>query len=205
VTWEPGAAPPRNQRVIGVALKAISSDGKVIFERRLGPGDTERATFDAPPGHIAIEMVIQTSSGAALDTDYRGVSVPNLQVTKPTIATPQLLRTRNARQFHDLSQDPDAVPSAARSFSRTERLLVRVPAYSAGNTQPIVTARLLNRRGTSMRDLPLVAGPLAPGLVQFDLMLASLAPDEYRLELSATNPSGPRDEAKDVLIFRVTD
>ena len=205
VTWEPGAAPPRNQRVIGVALKAFGSDGKIIFEQRLGPGDTERATFDAAPGLIAIEMAIQASSGAALDTDYRGVSVPNLQVKKPTIATPQLMRTRNARQFHDVSQDPNAVPTAARSFSRTERLLVRVPAYSAGNTQPIVTARLLNRRGTTMRELPPVAGPLAPGLVQFDLMLASLAPDEYRLELSAANPAGPRDEVKEILMFRVTD
>ncbi len=204
VTWEPGATPPRNQRVIGIALKAMGSDGKVFFEHRLGPGDTERADFDAPPGSIAIEMTIQASSGAALDTDYRGISVPDLRVTKPTIATPQLLRTRNARQFYEMSQDADAVPSAARSFSRTERLLVRVPAYGAGNTQPVVTARLLNRRGTTMRELPSVSGPLPPSLAQFDLVLASLAPDEYRLELAAANPTGPRDEVKEILNFRVT-
>jgi hypothetical protein len=205
VTWEPGTAPPRNQRVVGVELKAMASDGKVIFEQRLGPGDTERAEFDAPPGSIAIEMAIQSSTGAALDTDYRAISVPNLRVTKPTFATPQVLRTRYARQFAEVSQDPEAVPSAARSFSRTERLLVRVPAYGAGETQLVVTARLLNRRGTTMRELQTVAGPLAPHLVQFDLPLASLAPDEYRVELAATNPTGPRDEVKELLNFRVTD
>jgi len=204
VTWEPGVAPPRNQRVAAITVKATSGEGKVLFEHRLGPGDGERAAFDAPPGFIAIEMSIQGSSGSALDTDYRAVSVPNFHVTKPTFATPQVLRTRTARQFADVSQNPDAIPSAARIFSRTERLLVRVPAYSAGETSPVVTARLLNRRGSTMRELPSVTAPLPPGVVQFDLPLASLAPEEYRIELAAANPTEPRDEVKEILAFRVT-
>jgi hypothetical protein len=40
--------------------------------------------------------------------------------------------------------------------------------------------------------------------VQFDLPLASLAPDEYRVELSAANETGPRDEAKELISIRVT-
>ena len=43
-----------------------------------------------------------------------------------------------------------------------------------------------------------------PGTVQFDLPLASLAPDEYRVELEAANAAGPRDEAKELISFRVT-
>jgi VWFA-related protein len=204
VTWEPGEDPPRNQRIAAITVKATAGDGTVLFEDRLGPGDADRAAFDAPPGYIAIEMAIQSSSGAALDTDYRAVSVPDLQVTRPTLATPQVLRTRNARQFADVSQNADAVPSSSRTFSRTERLLIRVPAYSAGDTPLTVTARLLNRRGTAMRDLPAVAAPLPPGIVQFDLSLASLAPEEYRLELSAANRTDPREEVKEILTFRVT-
>ena len=62
-----------------------------------GAGDVDRATFNAPPGYVALEMAIQSSSGAALDTDYRGISVPNLRVTRPTFATPQVLgRERRA-------------------------------------------------------------------------------------------------------------
>ncbi len=205
ITWEPGAAPPRNQRVVAVTLKATGGDGQVLFEQQVGPGEVDRAAFDAPPGFMAVEMAIQSSTGAPLDTDYRGVSVPNLQVAKPTFATPQLIRTRTARQFTEISQNPDAAPSPSRSFSRTERLLVRVPAYSAGDTHPVVTARLLNRKGITMRELQRVAAPLAPGYAQFDLPLASLAPDEYRVELGAVNPTGPRDEVKEILIFRVTD
>ena len=87
-----------------------------------------------------------------------------------------------------MSQKVDALPVAARTFSRTERLLIRVPAYGPGNTTPIVTARLLNRRSIPMRELQIVDAPLPPGTVQFDLPLASLAPDEYRVELAACEP-----------------
>jgi VWFA-related protein len=204
VTWESGATPPRNQRVASILVKATANDGTVLFENRVGAGDVDRATFNAPPGYVALEMAIQSSNGAALDTDYRGISVPNLQVTRPTFATPQVFRTRTARDFVEASQRLDAVPVASRIFSRTERLLIRVPAYGPGTSSPVVTARLLNRRGIPMRSLQVVDAPLPPGTIQFDLPLASLAPDEYRVELAAANPTGPRDEAKEIVPFRVT-
>jgi VWFA-related protein len=204
VTWESGAVPPRNQRVASIAVRAISNDGTVLFEDHVGAGETDRATFNAPPGYIAIEMAIQSTNGTALDTDYRSVSVPNLRVTRPTLATPQVLRTRTAREFTETSQNLDAVPVASRAFSRTERLLIRVPAYGPGATIPVVTARLLNRRGMPMRELQAVAAPLPTGTVQFDLPLASLAPDEYRVEFAAVNATGPKDEAREIVAFRVT-
>lgn len=204
VTWEDGAAPPRNQRVTSIHVKAVAADGTIIFDRQIGAGDPDRAVFDASPGPIALEMTIRSASGTPLDTDYRGFTVPNLVVSKPTIATPRVLRTRTARQFFDASRDPDAVPAASRTFSRTERLIIRVPAYGPGDTRPHVTAQLMNRRGIVMRSLPRVEASLPDGLVQFDLQLASLAPDEYRVELTASNTSGGPDEAKEILIFRVT-
>jgi VWFA-related protein len=205
VTWEPGAPPPRNQRVSSVTLKVTTPDGRILFENRVGPGDVSRATFDAPPGFVALEMAIQSSTGASLDTDYRGVAVPNLQVTRPTFATVQVLRTRNARAFAEASADPDAIPVASRTFSRAERLLVRIPVYGPGDTPPSVTATLHNRRGNLMRELqPVPADTLPAGVVQFDLPLSSLAPDEYRVELVAANPTGPKDETREVVAFRVT-
>ena len=204
VTWESGATPPRNQRVASILVKATANDGTVLFETRIGAGDADRFTFNAPPGFVALEMAIQTGSGAPLDTDYRGISVPNLQVTRPTFATPQVLRTRTARDFVALSQNTDAVPVASRTFSRTERLLIRVPVYGPGSSSPSVTARLLNRRGIPMRQLEEIAASLPAGTVQFDLPLASLAPDEYRVELTAANRTGPKDEAKELIPIRVT-
>lgn len=204
VTWEPGAPPPRNQRVASILVKATATDGTVLFESRIGAGDVDRATFNAPPGFVQLEMDLQSSSGAGLDTDYRSLSVPNLKVTRPTFATPQVLRTRTARHFSEMSQNVDAVPVASRTFSRTERLLIRAAAYGPGEAAPTITAQLLNRRGIPMRVLRVVDGPLPPGTVQFDLPLASLAPDEYRVELTTANPTGPRDEAKEIIPFRVT-
>ena len=204
VTWESGATPPRNQRVSSILIRALGNDGAVLFENRVGAGDVDRATFNMLPGYIALEMEIQSSSGASLDTDYRAISVPDLRVTRPTFATPQVLRTRNARQFAAVSQDADAPPVASREFSRTERLLIRIPAYGPGESFPIVTARLLNRRGVAMRTLQIVDAPLPPGMVQFDLPLASLAPDEYRVEMAAVNAAGPSEEAREIVPIRVT-
>ena len=80
-----------------------------------------------------------------------------------------------------------------------------MPAYGPADTLPVVTARLLNRRGIPMRPLQAVDGTAAARHVQFDLPLASLAPDEYRVELAAANATGPRDEAKEIVAFRVTE
>jgi VWFA-related protein len=204
VAWEPGATPPRNQRVASIAVKATANDGSVLFEDRVGAGDIDRAVFNAPPGYIAIEMELHSSGGVTVDTDYRSISVPDLRVKRPTFGTPQVLRTRHARDFAEMSQTVDAVPVASRTFSRTERLLIRVPAYGPEGTTPSITARLLNRRGIPMRELRMVDAPLPAGTVQFDLLLASLAPDEYRVELEAANTTGPRDAAKEILSLRVT-
>ena len=66
---------------------------------------------------------------------------------------------------------------------------------------PTVTATLLNRLGTPMRALNAVASDLPAEIVQFDLPLSSLAPDDYRVELKATAGA---EEAKALLLFRVT-
>jgi hypothetical protein len=58
-----------------------------------------------------------------------------------------------------------------------------------------------------MRQLEQLTGVLPAGitgLAQFDLPLSWLAPDEYRIELVATSAGPPKNEAKEVVIFRIT-
>ena len=198
ITWEPATAPPRNQRVDSVVLKAIADDGRVLFQDRMRA--SQITTFNASPGSIALDMALQAAGGVPIDTDYRRMRVPDLRVTKPTFATAQLMRTRTARAFATASSDPHAVPSPSREFSRTERLLLRIPVYGPAGTTPMVTAELLNRLGAPMRRLAKVEAPLAVGIVQFDLPLSALAPDDYRVELVATTGN---QEAKEVVLFRV--
>ncbi len=93
-------------------------------------------------------------------------------------------------------RDPDAVPLPVREFSRTDRLLIRVPAYGPGATTPMLGAHLLNRAGQPMSDLQISPSPLAD-MQQIDLPLAGLAVGEYLLEIKAG-------DQKELVGFRVT-
>ena len=124
-----------------------------------GPGTMEepdgtpvRAVFDVPPGRLRLRMRMEDAALQPLDADIRDIPIRDL--TKGvTIATPEVMRARNEREFRALDDDPTAVPVSSREFSRTEHLLVRFVAYAPGGQTPVVTAKLLNRGGQVMRTL----------------------------------------------------
>ncbi len=203
VTWEAGAAPPRNRQLTWVNVKATNTDGKVLIDNRID-GGRNRVRFDAAPGYVALEMTLHTEAADPLDTDYRSLVVPDLRVMKPTIATPQVFRARTARGFAELNAETDPVPTSARSFSRTERLLLRVPVYGPDGSEPAVSATLLNRSGDRMRDLPVLSADAGAGIFQFDLLLSSLAPGEYRVQLTATFSGVQPVEVRELLNLTVT-
>ena len=143
-------------------------------------------------------MKIQDASGQAVDSDVREIAVRDLRGAV-AIGTPEFLRARNAREFRTLDSAPEAVPVSSRQFSRTERLLVRFPAYAPDGQRPSVSARLSNRLGQPMRTLEV--RPAAGGAHEIDIVLAGLATGDYQLELAATSPAG---QTTEVLGFRVT-
>jgi hypothetical protein len=206
VTWEPGRLPGSNAKstASSVTLEATTKDGKVLYDGTLvpvrgaveGPAvSADRAQFEAPAGRLQLDMTIFGERGETLDIDARDIDVPDLKGKTPLVLLPPLLlATRSAREFRDVTADVNAVPAPLREFSRTERLLIRVPAYATGGGNPRVSARLLNRLGQSMRELdPLPGGP-QDGVTQFDLPLAPLAPGDYFLHVTATGPSGKAEE-----------
>ena len=79
------------------------------------------------------------------------------------LARRRSIEGRTVPEYQRLKTDPQAMPTAAREFSRTERVFIRVPAYAPGTSAPTVTAKLLNRSGQAMSDLT-VAPPLAPAM-----------------------------------------
>jgi len=80
---------------------------------------------------------------------------------------------------------------ASREFRRTERLLIRVPAIDASGAPTPVRAVLLNRLRQPMLTLSPMDGNTRDATVtQFDLPLASLAPGDYSLQLTASQPDG---------------
>jgi hypothetical protein len=108
-----------------------------------------------------------------------------------------VLRARSAREFRSVSTDPYASPVPSREFRRTDRLLVRVPAYDSGAGVSSITATLLNGWRQPMRTLPAMPGTVADGITQFDVPLAPLAPGEYVIRING--PGGAEHVA-----FRVT-
>ena len=111
-----------------------------------------------------------------------------------------LIATQSAREFRDaIRRTPTPRRILRAQFRRTERLVIRVPAYAAG--APVaVTARLLNRLGAA--DARIWSRcPSATASTQFDLPLAPLAPGEYFLQFSVAGPSGPVDQR---IAFRIT-
>jgi hypothetical protein len=198
VTWLPAAT---STAAVQIALKATTGDGKLLFEGFLSPvrlgepvneANPDRVEFEAPPGKVQIDMTIIGGRGQKLDVDARDVEVPAAKGAGAVILPPVMITAHSAREFRAVVGDASAAPDPARQFRRTDRVLIRVPAYAAGQPVP-VTARLLNRVGQVLETIP--ALPESPGgVTQFDLSLAPLAPGDYFLQFSAGGPSGHVDQ-----------
>jgi hypothetical protein len=142
--------------------------------------------------------MVMGARGQVIDSSEQDITVPDYTHTQVSIGTPRVYRARSAYEMAQVRNNVNAVPTVEREFSRTERLLVRFDAYAADSTAPAVTAKLLNRAGQSMADVPIQAVAGKP--FQIDLPLASLAAGQYLLELDAKTASGT---AQEMIAFRV--
>lgn len=190
------AAAPAQPAGAAVSPTAANANATAVRE----PG---RVTFEADPGQMQLRIAVQGGAGGsdALDTDVREIKVPDLTAPQAAISTPSVFRALNAREFRELNAAPDPVPTATREFRRTDRLLIRFEAYGPGNSVPQVTARVLNRGGKSMADLPVREPQGDTHFYQLDLPLAGFASGEYLVEIKAKGPEG---EAQELVPVRIT-
>ena len=197
-----------------VMLTAMTGEGRPVFRGRIpdpslssvpdlaaGAGQTPGAgaqpaaappgasvSFNAPPGPLELRLVVENDHGQVVDSTTESLTLPDYSKPDVSFGTPRVYRARTAREMMLLKNNLDAAPIAKRDFSRGDRLLIRVDAYTAAGAKPDVTAKLLNRDGNPMADVPVQAAEGKP--FSIDLPLASLAPGEYILELDAKTPSG---------------
>ena len=206
LTWEPRrvSSAVRRPAPDAIVLTASRPDGEVIFQGRLAPVGASRrpdlrdaAAFEAPAGRLFVDINVLDAAGAVLDSDARDVEVPDLQKPGVIMLPALVLRARSAREFRSVSADPFASPVPSREFRRTDRLLVRVPAYGHDDRAPRVTATLLNGWRQPMRSLIAMPDVVADGITQFDIPLAPLAPGEYVIRIHG--PAGAEH-----VTFRVT-
>jgi VWFA-related protein len=199
--WEPAAVVPGDRHVktpARVEINAVGPDGTTAFDGVVG--ERGSAVFDVPPGRTAVTMSIEDAAANAIDSDVRDIIIRDLKGSGLVLGTPQVLRARTARDVRELRAEPEAVPVAAREFSRTEHLLIRVQAYAP--SAPTLTATLISPARQAMRQLQVDPAQNLPGVTQVDVPLAGLVPGQYSVEISAKTPGGV---VKESVAFRVSD
>ena len=199
--WEPTRAPTGSDDPVRVLLTAMGEAGDAFYRGRIpervaassrglagsqaaGATGFAMTTFDVDPGMMQLSVAVEGESGEVLDRDRDEIAVPDFWGGALTLSTPAFVRARNALEWRELVDDWNAVPTVAREFRRTERLLLRFEAYAQGTEAPRVEAWLLNRGGDRM--YPLVVQPAEGGQpYQVDVQPTGLPPGEYVVELRA--------------------
>jgi len=208
--WEALPAPAGTRREVAgrVGVIAARESGELLFRGRSN-GDAaaapaaasvpQRIEFDAPPGAMELRLAIEAATGGLIDNEIRTVQIPDLGSASTALSTPRVYRARTARELQAIMQDPAAVPTVGREFSRAERLLIRFDVYSNGGEIPNPTAVLLNRAGQKVLDVP-VSVATGGGTHQIDLGLNQVPSAEYLIEITVNGQGG---EAKELVPLRV--
>jgi VWFA-related protein len=178
IAWTPRARASTGGE-IALAINAASPDGTSYFTT--SRTTSREVSFDAPAGELVLATKALNARGDEIDGDMRRVTVPAFDGSKLAIGSPMVLRTRTAREARAITEGTDAQPEVGREFDRSDRLFVRFPVY--GGPEAAATARLLNRRGKELRELPVVL--IREGLYQLDLPLSVSARGDYLIAIEA--------------------
>ncbi len=210
LVWEAIPPPPGSGRApVGrVMLTALGATGDTVFRGAVGDPPVDgtplrggATTLEVPPGKLTLRLSIESRPEEVLDTDDRSLEVPDFTEPKARLTTPRVYVARNAREFQAIKNDPAAAPTATRDFRRTERLLLRLGAVAPGGGGTLTyTARLLNRQGDRMADLP-VTPPASGDGGTIDFPLANLPAGEFLIEIAAKSADGA--DATELIAFRM--
>jgi hypothetical protein len=222
--WAPIPSTPGERRAdeaSRVMVTATTADGRQLYRGRVAGAATPAApastapaastaaaapaassggtvSFEAPPGQVQLRLVVEGDRAQVIDSTVRELTVPDFTQVQVSIGTPRVYKARTLREMQALKTGTSAVPMVDREFSRAERLLIRAEAYAPGGVAPAMTARLLNRGGQAMADLPVQS--TGNGSFAVELTLSQFASNDYVIELNAKTEAGA---AQEFVAFRV--
>jgi VWFA-related protein len=184
-----------------VTLRASMPDGVTVFEGVVTPVDaasagTSLAAFDVPEGRVRLEMRIEDGDRRQLDVDVRDLAV-EAPAEPLAFGTAAVFSARTARELRGLREDARAVPVASRTFSRSQRLLLRVPVYAQG--EPQILATLVSVAGRPMRE-SVVMPSGSNEHHEVEIPLAGLPAGQYRLEIRAEHEGHVAAQAIDIRV-----
>jgi hypothetical protein len=184
VAWAPRTS-ASTAGEIALAIGAASTDGTSYFTT--SRTTSREVSFDAPAGDLVLTMTALNARGEEIDGDRRRVTVPALDGSRLAIGSPMVFRARTVRDVRTITEGSGGHPEVGREFDRSDRLLIRFPVY--GGSEIAVTTKILNRRGTELRVLPLAT--VGDGLYQVDLPLGPTARGDYFIAIEAARGSEP--------------
>lgn len=201
-SWEPvgtapGGPPSMSDLVSQVTVMAVNETEGPVYRGKVpagagagapGPGGGQ-TSFLITPGTAQVKVSVEGSSGGVLGSDLLDLAVPDFSKEPQVVGTPALFRARTQRDLQSLMAAPTAQPTAARQFSRTEKLLLRVNVTGA---EPAI--RLMSRSGDGMSPLVVRAAPEgSPFTHEAEIPLASLPSGDFLIEVKAGEaPDAPR-------------
>lgn len=204
-SWEPvsggpGAAALASEPVSQVTVMAVNETEGPVYRGKVPAANATPASAGVPspgggqtsflitPGAAQVKVSLEGGSGV-LGSDLLDLAVPDFSKDPQVVGTPALFRARTARDLQALMAAPSPQPTAARQFSRTEKLLLRVNVTGA---EPAI--RLMSRTGDGMSPLVVRAAPQgSPFTHEVEIPLASLPAGDFLIEVKAGEaPDAPR-------------
>ncbi len=197
VTGGPGAPESVGESVSQVTVMAVNESEGPVYRGKVpaaaasatpSPGGGQ-TSFLITPGAAQVKVSAEGTGGGVLQSDLIDLAVPDFAKEPQIVGTPALFRARTARDLQALAAAANAQPTAARQFSRTEKLLLRVHVTGA---EP--TIRMMSRTGDGMSPLHVRAAPPgSPFTHEVEVPLASLPAGDFLIEVKAgAAPDSPR-------------
>lgn len=196
-SWEPAAAGPgvaarAGEPVSQVTVMAASDVEGPLYRGKVPAGSPTtggQTSFLAAPGAAQVKVSAEAASGGVIESDVIDLTVPDFTKDPLAVGTPALFRARTQRDLQLIASAPGAQPTATRSFSRTEKLLLRVAVTGA---EPAI--RLLSRTGDPMSPLVVRQAPAGSAFShEAEVPLASLPAGDFLIEVRAgESPEAPR-------------
>jgi VWFA-related protein len=139
-----------------------------------------QTSFLVTPGATQVRVQAEGASGV-IQNDVIDLAVPDFTKEPLAVGTPALYRARTQRDLVAIAGNASAQPTAARAFSRTEKLLLRVHVTGA---EPAI--RLLSRTGDGMSALVVRPAPAGGAFThEAEVPLASLPAGDFLIEVKA--------------------
>jgi hypothetical protein len=125
-----------------------------------------------------------SGTGERLDVRDRHLDVPDPAAGGPRLSTPFVFRGRTVLDLKQVRTQATPLPSAARVFARSERVLVRFQALGAGAASAVVGVKLLNASGQMLQEFP--PPPTVDGVThETEMTFGAFPPGDYVIAISA--------------------